>query len=148
MPVYMTLRGRIPHMRGLEPIGFVLVVFVCGSFPHPRPAVSVLSFDGALSHGGLRWSRRRLGIGGYRGICRYFLVVGGESVSIWRCFLYFPLVLARELCRVIHEVEESFYRGGVVLGVCIRGHAAHFIYKLYISEERVAAWSSGEGGFP
>ena len=36
-------------MRGLEPIGFVLVVLVCGSFPHPRPAVSVLSFDGALS---------------------------------------------------------------------------------------------------
>ena len=91
MPVYMTLRGRIPHTRGLEPIGFVLVVLVCGSFPHPRPAVSVLSFDGALSHGGLRWSRQRLGIGGYRGICRYFLVVGGESVSICGVFLYFPL---------------------------------------------------------
>ena len=38
-------------MRGLEPIGFVRVVVVCGSFPHPRHAVSVLSFDGALARG-------------------------------------------------------------------------------------------------
>ena len=75
MPVYMILRGRILYTRGLEPIGFVLVVLVCESFPHPRPAVSVLSFDGALSHGGLRWSRRWLGrlvIGGYRGIVAIF----------------------------------------------------------------------------